>query len=56
MSAVDSGKKKRVLLVAEESPARYRLLTQLHKASFEVDLAANGAIGLKKARDRKSVV
>jgi chromosome segregation ATPase len=51
MSAVDSGKKKRVLLAAEESPSRYRLLTQLHKASLEVDLAANGAIALKKASE-----
>ena len=49
MSALEqSGKKKRVLLAAAESTLRFKLLTHLNKAGFEVELASNAPIALKK--------
>src|SRR5260370_33210833 len=42
------GPKKRVLLAKQESPGRYELLQHLNKAAFEVELASNGEIALKK--------
>ncbi len=42
------GPKKRVLLAKQESPGRYELLQHLNKAAFEVELASNGKIALRK--------
>jgi len=42
-------KKKRVLLAQDDLRARYTLLDQFNKQGLEVELAANGAIALKKA-------
>jgi len=42
------GPKKRVLLAKQESPGRYELLQHLNKAAFEVELASNGEIALRK--------
>src|SRR5947208_3141513 len=43
-----SFRKKRMLLVEEESTTRFMLLNQLSKAGLDVELASTGAIALKK--------
>jgi CheY-like chemotaxis protein len=43
-----SERKKRVLLAAAESTIRFKLLTHLNKAGFEVELASNAPIAAKK--------
>src|SRR5438093_10237955 len=42
-------RKKRILLAQDDVRSRYMLLDQLNKQGCEVDVAANGAIALKKA-------
>jgi CheY-like chemotaxis protein len=44
-------KKKRILLVEDESTTRLFLLNQLKKAGLDVDTAATGDIAFKKVRD-----
>jgi chromosome segregation ATPase len=44
-------RRKRILVVEDESTARMFLLNQLKKAGLEIDTAANGGIALRKLRD-----
>ena len=46
-----ANRKKRILVVEDESTSRMFLLNQLKKASIEVETAANGGIALKKLKD-----
>ncbi len=46
-----ANKKKRILVVEDESTARMFLLNQLKKGGLEIETAANGGIALKKLKD-----
>ena len=46
-----SNKKKRILVVEDESTTRLFLLNQLKKAGLEADTAVNGGIALKKLKE-----
>ena len=44
-------RKKRILVVEDETPGRLFLLNQLKKAGLELDTAANGTIAVRKLKD-----
>jgi len=46
-----ANRKKRILVVEDESTVRMFLLNQLKKAGFEIETASNGGIALRKLKD-----
>ena len=50
-AATPANRKKRILVVEDESTARMFLLNQLKKAGLEIETASNGGIALRKLKD-----